>query len=80
MMSFTIGLDILQVKKLVLYMLLFIIMQESKLIHMKKTLPLHNVIILIKSVFNKNKNHYYYEKFRINYLKISIISKFVSKL
>ena len=29
----------------------------------EKTLPLHNVIILIKSVFNKNKNHYYYDIF-----------------
>ena len=40
-------------------------MQESKLIHMifflpEKTLALHHVIILIKSVSNKNQNQYYY--------------------
>ena len=39
-------------------------MQESKLIHdslpLEKTLFLHNIIILVKYVFNKNKNHYYY--------------------
>ena len=43
-------------------------MEKSKLIHMilyleKKTLTLHNVIILIKSVFNKDQNHYYYNTF-----------------
>ena len=27
---------------------------------LEKTLTLHNVIILNNSVFNKNKNHYYY--------------------
>ena len=36
-------------------------------------LTLHNVIILIKSVLNKDQNHYYYEIFlenvRISYLK-----------
>ena len=40
-------------------------MQRSKLINKNfylplKTLALHNVIILIKSVFNKYQNHYYY--------------------
>ena len=39
-------------------------MQESKLIHdllrLGKTLTLHNVMILIMSVFDKNQNHYYY--------------------
>ena len=30
---------------------------------LEKTLTLHNVIILIKSVFNKDKNHYYYNIF-----------------
>ena len=30
---------------------------------LEKTLSLHNVIILIKSVLNKNKNHYYYNIF-----------------
>ena len=29
----------------------------------EKTLTLHNVIILIKSVLNKDKNHYYYKIF-----------------
>ena len=29
----------------------------------EKTLTLHNVIILIKSVLNENKNHYYYKIF-----------------
>ena len=29
----------------------------------KKTLILHNVIILIKSVLNKDKNHYCYKIF-----------------
>ena len=45
-------------------MLLFINMVKSKLIHMMyclyKTLTLFKVFILIKSVLNKNKNHYYY--------------------
>ena len=27
---------------------------------LEKTLTLHNIIILIKSVFNKNQNQYYY--------------------
>ena len=26
---------------------------------LEKTLTMHNVVILIKSVFNKNQNHYY---------------------
>ena len=30
---------------------------------LEKTLTLHNVIILIKSVFNKNQNHYHYNIF-----------------
>ena len=30
---------------------------------LSKTLTFHNVIILIKSVFNKNQNHYYYNLF-----------------
>ena len=38
----------------------------------EKTLTLHNVIILIQSVFNKNQNHYYYniffEKFSYQFL------------
>ena len=30
---------------------------------LEKTLTLHNVIILVKSVFNKNQNHYCYNLF-----------------
>ena len=30
---------------------------------LENTLTLHNVIILIKSVFNKDQNHYYYNIF-----------------
>ena len=62
MMPFTIGLDILQVKKF----FFLIVIQESKLIHMihlifppEKILNLHNVIILVKSNLNKIQNHYY---------------------
>ena len=29
-------------------------------LHLEKTLTLHNVIILIKSVFNKDQNNYYH--------------------
>ena len=34
----------------------------------EKILTLHNVIILVKSVLNKNQNHYYYETFLEKYL------------
>ena len=30
---------------------------------LEKTLTWHNFVILIKSVFNKNQNHYYYNIF-----------------
>ena len=30
---------------------------------LKKTLTLHNVIILIKSPFNEDQNHYYFNTF-----------------
>ena len=30
---------------------------------LEKTLNMYNILILIKSVFNKNHNHYYYQKF-----------------
>ena len=68
MMLFTKVLDILEVKKLVLRMLFLISMQEEKLICItlylqKKILNLNNVIILIKSVFNKDQNYCYYKKF-----------------
>ena len=41
------------------------IWQESELIHivLEKILSFHNVVILIKSVVNKNKNEYYYNLF-----------------
>ena len=32
---------------------------------LENTLILHNVIILIKSVFNKDQNHYYYNLFLV---------------
>ena len=40
-------------------------MKKSKLIHiiflpLEKTLILHDLMILIKSVLDKNQNHYYY--------------------
>ena len=68
MMSFIIGLDTLLVRNIVLHMLFLIIMQKSKLIHtilcpQQKILALHNVIILFKSLFNKDQNHYYYNMF-----------------
>ena len=48
------------------------------------TLTFHNVLIHIKSVFNKDQNHYYYNIFLENgschYLKITIINKFLYKL
>ena len=30
---------------------------------LEKTLNMHNAVILIKSLFNKNHNHYYYKVF-----------------
>ena len=61
MMPFTIGLNILQFKKVVLHMSFLITMQES--LPLEKTGTFHNAIILIKSVFNKDKNNYYYNIF-----------------
>ena len=66
MIQFMIELDILQVKEVVLHIVLIIILQESELIQVipiEKTLTFHNVIVLIKSVFNKNENNYYYNIF-----------------
>ena len=37
----------------------------------KKILTFHNVIILIKSVVNENKNHYYYNVFLKVHIKIN---------
>ena len=44
------------------------ILQKLKLIHtvllpLEKVLTFHNVVILIKSVFNKDKNNHYYDIF-----------------
>ena len=41
-------------------------MEKSKLISdddlpLEETLTLHNVVILFRSVFNKNQNQYYYK-------------------
>ena len=50
-------------KKVVLEIVLVIILERSELIYiilLNKTLAFHNVIILIKSVVNYNKNEYYY--------------------
>ena len=64
LIKFVIGLNILYVKKLVSQIALIIIFQESELIHiilyLLKILTFRDVIILIKSVVNKNKNNYYY--------------------
>ena len=54
-------------KEVVLQIVLIIILEISKLIHiilyLLKILTFHNVIMLIKSVVNKNKNKYYYNIF-----------------
>ena len=65
-MQFLIGLIILQQKKVVLQIVLIIIFQVSELIHiilyLLKKFTLH-VIIVIKSVFNKDKNNHYHNIF-----------------
>ena len=57
--------------KVVLQIVLIIILQKSELIHiilalLKKIFTFDNVIILIKSVVNENKNKYYYNIFLEN--------------
>ena len=32
------------------------------MVHLEKTLNMRNVIILVKSVFDRNYNHYYYQR------------------
>ena len=54
MMPFTIRLDTLNI-------LVYDISNYS--LFLEKTLTFHNVIILIKPVFNQNQNHYYYNIF-----------------
>ena len=90
MMPFTLGLNILEVKKVVLHMFFLINMQKSKLTYhslpLEKTMILHNVRILSKSVVDKNQNRYYYNIFLeksyilINHLKIMTINKSFYKL
>ena len=57
---------------MVLHMLLLAIMQESydsyDSLPLEKTLTLHNVMILIESLVNKNQNHYYYNIFLERFL------------
>ena len=58
----------LKCEKMVLYKVLVIILQELEFNHIiiclqKKTLTFHNVIILVKSIANKNENNYYYNTF-----------------
>ena len=45
----------------------------------QKTLTLHNVIILIKSVLYKKQSHYYYNKF-LYQCSYQLINKFLYKL
>ena len=80
MISFTIGLDILKVKKVVLHMSFShnyprIKIDSNDSLLLEKRLTLHNV----KSIFNKNENHYYYNMVlekcsyqlsKINYIKL----------
>ena len=68
MMSSTIGLDILKVKESGITYVISHNYVEIKIVSydslpLQKTLTLHNVIILIQSVFNKDKNNYYYNIF-----------------
>ena len=50
---------------------------------LEKILSFHNILILIKSVFNKDKNNYRYkiflEKVCISYLKVTRKKKFLYK-
>ena len=76
-------------KKVVLQIVLIIILEKSELIHVSLYLLkkywlfiIHNVIILIKSVVNKNKYEYYYniflekglykDKFDTQYFQINV--------
>ena len=52
-------------KKVVSQIVLIILLQESEIdsynfLPIEKVLPFHNVIILIKSLVNENKNEYHY--------------------
>ena len=68
MTSSTIGLDILKVKESGITYVISHNYVEIKIdsydsLPLQKTLTLHNVIILIQSVFNKDRNNYYYNIF-----------------
>ena len=58
-----------------LQIVLTIILERLKLnriiLSLLKNITFHNVIIIIKSAVNKNKNKYYYKKVRININPIS---------
>ena len=65
MILFTIGLDILSQKSSITDIIShnywrIKIDSYGRSLPLEKTLSLHNVIILIKSVFNKDQNLYYY--------------------
>ena len=83
-MPFTkIGLGILQAKKVILYVLFSHNCEKIKVdcydyLPLEKKLTLHNVIIRIKSVFNKDQNHYYYNIFleKCSYQLAKINGKF----
>ena len=64
-MSFTIGLNILRVIKTKVFSHDYakIKIDSYDSLCLEKTLNLHNVITLIKSVFNKDENHCYYNIF-----------------
>ena len=74
-------------KKVILKIVLIIILKESELIHttlylLKTLLTFHSVIMLIKSVIDKNSNNYYYsiflekgsykDKYNAEYLKMKV--------
>ena len=71
MMLFTITLDSYKTKKVVLYSIIYVIsnnyarikIDSNDSLPLEKTLTFHNVIILIKSVFNKEINNCYHNIF-----------------
>ena len=67
MISFTIGLDIIEVKSGIKYVISHnyakIKVDSYYFLPLEKTMTFDNVIILIKSVFNKDKTNYYYNIF-----------------
>ena len=68
MKLFTTELEILAIKKVASHIFLLTIFAKIKVdsydsLPTEKILTLHNVIIHIKSVLNKDKNHYYYKIF-----------------